>query len=164
MAVLRAIHASSLPDPGDGAPAGVRTGARARRAPAAARARRSHPDRFRRRHRRGRGRRSARARGPAQAQCPHRLLRAGRNRVLRQPPPLRDTIAELAAALRAITGRPWQLSVVDAEGEPTIGEAELAIVQARHDDARGHPGAAAAFHAFPEAELIDPPAAKRSFT
>ncbi|MBY9061814.1 DNA polymerase III subunit gamma/tau [Sphingomonas yunnanensis] len=75
-----------------------------------------------------------------------------------------DTLTELAAVLRAATDMPWKIAVADAPGAPTMFEAEQDAVQARHDAARAHPIVAAAFEAFPEAELIDPKPAKRSIT
>ncbi|TCP37279.1 DNA polymerase III subunit gamma/tau [Sphingomonas sp. BK235] len=75
-----------------------------------------------------------------------------------------DTLTELAAVLREATGMPWKIAVADAPGAPTMFEAEQDAVQARHDAARAHPIVAAAFAAFPEAELIDPKPAKRSIT
>jgi len=75
-----------------------------------------------------------------------------------------DTLTELAAVLREATGMPWKIAVADAPGAPTMFEAEQDAVQARHDAARAHPIVAAAFEAFPEAELIDPKPAKRSIT
>ena len=75
-----------------------------------------------------------------------------------------DTLTELAAVLREATGMPWKIAVADAPGAPTAFEAEQDAVQARHDAARAHPIVAAAFEAFPDAELIDPKPAKRSIT
>ena len=75
-----------------------------------------------------------------------------------------DTLNDLAAALREATGKPWQISMADAPGAPTIFEAEQDVVQARHDAARAHPVVDAAFQAFPGAELIEPKPAKRSIT
>ncbi|KQT32708.1 DNA polymerase III subunit gamma/tau [Sphingomonas sp. Leaf412] len=166
MAVLRAIHASSLPDPGDLArrlATGVAPPAAAAPPPPAAPADRSPAD-------------FAGVIALVEGAGHHALgvrLKHGARVVSYAPgeivfsgsrPLSADTLAELAAALRTATGRTWQLSLSDADGAPTIGERELAVLQARHDDARGHPVVAAAFDAFPEAELIDPPAAKRSFT
>ncbi|WP_294196212.1 DNA polymerase III subunit gamma/tau [uncultured Sphingomonas sp.] len=75
-----------------------------------------------------------------------------------------DTLGELAAVLREATGTPWKLAMADAPGAPTMYEAEQDVVQARHDAARAHPIVAAAFDAFPGAELIDPKPAQRSIT
>jgi DNA polymerase-3 subunit gamma/tau len=75
-----------------------------------------------------------------------------------------DTLTELAAVLREATGMPWKLAMADLPGAPTMFEAEQDVVQARHDAARAHPIVAAAFQAFPGAELIDPKPAQRSIT
>ncbi|WP_341209955.1 DNA polymerase III subunit gamma/tau, partial [uncultured Sphingomonas sp.] len=75
-----------------------------------------------------------------------------------------DTLTELAAVLREATGSPWKLAMADLPGAPTMFEAEQDVVQARHDAARAHPIVAAAFDAFPGAELIDPKPAQRSIT
>lgn len=74
-----------------------------------------------------------------------------------------DTLSELAAALKGATARTWKVSLSDQPGAPTIAEAEQDEVQARHDAARADPIVGAAFDAFPGAELIDPPA-RRSFS
>ena len=75
-----------------------------------------------------------------------------------------DTLGDLAAVLREATGKPWQISMADLPGAPTVFEAEQDVVQARHDAARAHPVVDAAFQAFPNAELIEPKPAKRSIT
>ena len=75
-----------------------------------------------------------------------------------------DTLGDLAAVLREATGKPWQISMADLPGAPTVFEAEQDVVQARHDAARTHPVVDAAFRAFPDAELIEPKPAKRSIT
>ncbi|WP_288458899.1 DNA polymerase III subunit gamma/tau [uncultured Sphingomonas sp.] len=75
-----------------------------------------------------------------------------------------DTLGDLAAVLREATGKPWQISMADLPGAPTVFEAEQDVVQARHDAARAHPVVDAAFQAFPDAELIEPKPAKRSIT
>ena len=167
MAVLRAIHASSLPDPGDLARQ-LASGQVAAPAPAPPPAPPGPVDRT-----------PADFAGVIDLVSDARQpmlafkLKQGARIVSYAPgeivfsgsrPLSADTLTELAAVLKATTGRAWQLSMADMEGAPTITEAELAVVQARHDEVRGHPVVAAAFDSFPEAELIDPPAAKRSVT
>jgi DNA polymerase-3 subunit gamma/tau len=167
MAVLRAIHASSLPDPGDLArqlaSGQVTVPAAAAPPPPAAPVERTPADFA------GVIDLVSDAKQPMLAF----KLKQGARIVSYAPgeivfsgsrPLSADTLTELAAVLKAQTGRAWQLSMADMEGAPTITERELAVVQARHDDVRGHPVVAAAFDSFPEAELIDPPAAKRSVT
>jgi DNA polymerase-3 subunit gamma/tau len=75
-----------------------------------------------------------------------------------------DMLVELAAALKDATGRVWKIALVDAPGERSVREAELDAVQARHDLVAQTPAVLAALNAFPGAELIDPPAAKRSLS
>ena len=75
-----------------------------------------------------------------------------------------DALTELAAALKAATGRAWKIAMVDAPGQPSVREAELDVIQARHDAAAQSPAVRAAMEAFPGAELIDPPPAKRSLS
>ena len=169
MALLRVIHASTLPDPGTlarqlasgGAPAPAPAAAAPTPPPAPA-----DPT-------------PAEFAGlvallmDSQQQGLAMRLKIGARVVSYAPPEIvfsgarpisADTLGELAAALRGITGRPWKLSMADAPGAPTIAEAEQDVVQARHDAARADPIVAAAFQAFPEAELLDPPPAKRSFS
>ena len=175
MAILRAIHASMLPDPGDLARRLAQGGATLAPMTLAAAPTASTPapppepvDRM----------------PPAFAGVLSLLdqsgkldllvrLRRGASLVSYQPgaivfsgnrPLSTDTLNDLAAALREATGKPWQISMADAPGAPTIFEAEQDVVQARHDAARAHPVVDAAFQAFPGAELIEPKPAKRSIT
>jgi DNA polymerase-3 subunit gamma/tau len=68
-----------------------------------------------------------------------------------------DTLAETTAALRAITGTPWKLSMLDAPGEPTLKESADAAAEDERQRILASPLVKAAFDAFPEAELIDWP-------
>ncbi|MBB3692552.1 DNA polymerase III subunit gamma/tau [Sphingomonas sp. BK580] len=170
MALLRAIHASTLPDPGELARrlAGGAMPAPAAAAPAPPPAPPSPADRVP----------SEFAGVLALLDELNKLellvrLKRGASVVRYAPPEIvlsgarplsTDTLTELAAVLREATGMPWKIAVADAPGAPTMFEAEQDAVQARHDAARAHPIVAAAFEAFPEAELIDPKPAKRSIT
>ncbi len=170
MALLRAIHASTLPDPGELARriAGGGMPAPAAAAPAPPPAPPSPADRVP----------SEFAGVLALLDELNKLellvrLKRGASVVRYAPPEIvlsgarplsTDTLTELAAVLREATGMPWKIAVADAPGAPTMFEAEQDAVQARHDAARAHPIVAAAFEAFPEAELIDPKPAKRSIT
>lgn len=170
MALLRAIHASTLPDPGDLARrlASGTLPAPAAAAPALPPAPPSPADRVP----------SEFAGVLALLDELNKLellvrLKRGASVVSYAPPEIvlsgarplsTDTLTELAAVLREATGMPWKIAVADAPGAPTMFEAEQDAVQARHDAARAHPIVAAAFEAFPEAELIDPKPAKRSIT
>ena len=173
MAILRAIHASTLPDPGELARR-LASGDMPAVAPAAP---------------------APTAAAPAPAPAADRMpgafagvlelldrlgkldllvrLKRGASVVTYAPPEIvfsgqrplsTDTLNDLAATLRDGTGKPWRLSMADVPGAPTVFEGEQETVQTRHDAARAHPVVAAAFDAFPGAELIDPKPAKRSIT
>lgn len=71
-----------------------------------------------------------------------------------------DVLTELAQVLKAETGRAWKIAMVDAPGEPTLKEAADAADEAARQAILGTPIVAAARAAFPDAELIDWP--KRS--
>jgi DNA polymerase-3 subunit gamma/tau len=173
MAILRAIHASTLPDPGELARriAGgdVVPGAAAPATPPPAPAPPPAPeDRLPRDLAAvlalldDRGKldllvRMRRGASVVRFDAPEIVLSGTR-------PLSTDTLTELAAVLREATGTPWKIAMADAPGAPTMYEAEQDIVQARHDAARAHPVVAAAFDAFPDAELIDPKPAQRSIT
>ena len=68
-----------------------------------------------------------------------------------------DTLAETVAALRGITGTVWKLSLLDAPGEPTLKEAADAAAEADRQAVLATPLVEAALAAFPDAELIDWP-------
>jgi DNA polymerase-3 subunit gamma/tau len=164
MAVLRVIHASSLPDPGTLAER-MASGA----APAAASA------------------------APGQAAAPalpadFRALIAfladgGRHQIAQQlhdfvglqryaPPVLAirpakplpsDFARDLAAALKAMTGTSWTVTTEDGPADPTLLEQERAAETAARDAILAAPVVRAALEAFPGAELIDyTPAETRS--
>ncbi|MCW6534348.1 DNA polymerase III subunit gamma/tau [Sphingomonas lycopersici] len=71
-----------------------------------------------------------------------------------------DVLTELAQVLKAETGRAWKIAMVDAPGEPTLKEAADAADEAARQAILGTPIVAAARAVFPDAELIDWP--KRS--
>ena len=157
MALLRAIHASTLPDPGDlarqlasGAPLGP--------APAPpptpiAPERTGAP--------------------PAFAQLPGWLdarghsfvatrLSANASVVRYAPPELvlsgarpwsTDALRDLTDALKASTGQPWRVTFTDEPGEPTLAEGERAGEAAAKQAILDSPMIKAAFEAFPDAEL-----------
>ncbi|OWK32503.1 DNA polymerase III subunit gamma/tau [Sphingomonas mucosissima] len=68
-----------------------------------------------------------------------------------------DTLAETATALRAMTGTAWKLSMLDAPGEVTLKEAADAAAEAERQAVLASPLVKAALQAFPDAELIDWP-------
>jgi DNA polymerase-3 subunit gamma/tau len=155
MALLRIIHASELPDPAD-LMQRLSTGeAVPARAPAAA----AEP---------------RRSEIPATFAALVELLdRSGKALVAQQlhdlaglvryaPPELvirpakplaSDFVRDLAAALKALTGQAWQVRTSDEEAEPTLLEQERAAADRLRDEVLASPAVAAAFEAFPEAEL-----------
>jgi DNA polymerase-3 subunit gamma/tau len=167
MALLRVIHASSLPDPGELA----RRGPPAVAAPPPAAAPAAAPTPADRTPREFAGALDA-LEAAGQIALVARLRHAAR--LVRYAPPEiefsnsrplpADMLVELAAALKEATGRVWKIALVDAPGERSVREAELDAVQARHEAVAQSPAVLAALHAFPGAELIDPPAAKRSLS
>ena len=72
-----------------------------------------------------------------------------------------DTLAELGAALKMMTGKPWRVSVEDTIGEPTLREKEEEAERLAKDRVLASPMVQAALAAFPDAELQDWPG-KRS--
>lgn len=77
-----------------------------------------------------------------------------------------DVGAVLRDALRDTTGARWTLEELPEGGEPTLVEREEAERAAESDRVRSHPLVAAAFQAFPEAEMIEnadapPPGARQ---
>lgn len=68
-----------------------------------------------------------------------------------------DTLAETATALRAMTEVAWKLSMLDAPGEATLKEAADAAAEEERQAVLASPLVKAAFEAFPDAELIDWP-------
>ncbi|WP_294192919.1 DNA polymerase III subunit gamma/tau [uncultured Sphingomonas sp.] len=171
MALLRVIHAAGLPDPGELARRGPDAGASrpATSAPAAVpptpppptdRTPREFADALDVVEQAGQIALVARLRHAA------RLVRYAPPEIEfsnTRPLPA-DLLVELATALKDATGRVWKVAMVDAPGERSVREAELDAVQARHDAVAQSPAVLAALDAFPGAELIDPPAAKRSLS
>ena len=157
MALLRVIHASTLPDPGDLArkiAEGLPVGA----APAATAAS------------------SAPAEPPAprdlaevltrlEAAHDHHVAARARNlvRVIAFNAPVievssqglpADLVSDFEQALRRVLGKRWSLRVVDAPGGETLAEVKAADAAAERDAVLRSPVVAAALEAFPEAELI----------
>ncbi len=181
MALLRAIHASSLPDPGELArqirDGGVSaTGAPAvthQAAPAAAPVAIAPPP------------------PPAEPEPPKlpdsfvamidrlddmgQLALAARMRhgarLVRYAPPevvfsgsrpiAADTLSELIAALKTATGQNWRVTLEDVPGQPTLHEQQVAAEEAIKTAAWESDMVRAAREAFPEAELMEWPG-KRS--
>ncbi|MET4896962.1 DNA polymerase III subunit gamma/tau [Sphingomonadaceae bacterium jetA1] len=72
-----------------------------------------------------------------------------------------DTLAELMAALKTATGQVWRVTLEDVPGEPTLHEQQVAAEDAIRTAAWESDMVRAAREAFPEAELMEWPG-KRS--
>ena len=62
---------------------------------------------------------------------------------------------ELGRKLHAWTGRRWMVTVVSAEGGPTLAEQRQARERERRHDAASHPLVQAVLNSFPGAEIVD---------
>ena len=175
MALLRVVHASTLPDPGElarqiaagGAPAPVvasaspaPTPASADRPPAAAG--RTMPADF--------PALVALLEEKGHHACAVRLHTSG-SVVRYQPPELvlsgsrplsTDALAGIRDALKDATGAPWQLRLDDVPGAPTLREAEKAVEDAARDAILATPIVATALDHFPGAVLEDWPGKRRA--
>ncbi|MEA3041363.1 MAG: polymerase subunit gamma/tau [Sphingomonadales bacterium] len=154
MALLRVIHASALPDPADlmqRLTSGEAAPARAV-APAAPREP-TLPGSFAELVKLLDG--SGKALLAQQLHDFVRLVRyAPPELAIRPAKPLSsDFLRDLAAALKSATGTVWQVRASDEEAEPTLLEQEKAAADRLRDEVLAAPMVAAAFEAFPEAEL-----------
>ncbi len=155
MALLRVIHASQLPDPGELAKQ-LASGTMSAPAPAAAPSAPAGPS------------------GPGSMRELVDLLEAkGRLTLAHQvgdylrpirfePPEIEFSVSrtlphdfgkELSSALKEYTGRNWKLIVAESGGTPTLREALEAAELAERDAVLNSPMVAAALEAFPGAEL-----------
>jgi DNA polymerase-3 subunit gamma/tau len=66
-----------------------------------------------------------------------------------------DLLKELAEALRRVTDRTWRVAVEDARGASTLREQAKAAEEAERRAVLDSPLVKAAFDAFPEAELVE---------
>ena len=66
-----------------------------------------------------------------------------------------DFARDLGAALKLITGDAWSISIADGPSEPSLHEQNLNAKQAERDAVMALPVVQAAFEAFPDAELIE---------
>ena len=64
-----------------------------------------------------------------------------------------DTLTDLHATLKAFSGRPWRVSFADQPGEPTLVERDRGIEAAAKAAILDDPAIKAAMQAFPDAEL-----------
>jgi len=152
MALLRVIHASSLPDPGDlarkiaeGLPVGAAPAAAAPSGPAEAAAPRDLAELV--------------ARFSAANEV-HVAARVSRMvRVIRFEEPVieisshglpADLVADFERVLRQVIGKRWSLRVTDAIGQPTLLQEEAAKDAAHLEWVKQTPIVAAALEAFPD--------------
>ncbi|HEU4959377.1 MAG TPA: DNA polymerase III subunit gamma/tau, partial [Sphingomonas sp.] len=93
-----------------------------------------------------------------------RVVRCGpQELVLSSSKPLpADMVPDLADALRRITDKPWRVTVEDAPGAPTPREAEQQREEAARQAILATPIVKASFEAFPDAELEGWDSDKRS--
>jgi DNA polymerase-3 subunit gamma/tau len=165
MALLRCIHASTLPDPGELARK-LTGGALAVAAPPSAPIPASVPAVV-----------EAKDQTPADfaglvallrdtgQQLAAEKLRLGASLVRYAPPELvlsgarpisTDSLRDIGEALKAVTGHAWKLSLRDETGAPTIKESEEGQREAARQAILDTPIVRAAFAAFPDAELLEP--------
>ncbi len=159
MALLRIVHASSLPDPAElmrriasgealpaapAAPAPADTQATLLALPV------DYPELIERLERAGKrilGEALRSAVGLVRYEPPALVLRPTR-------PLGAEFVRELAAALKAETGIVWDVATADGPSAPSLFEQETAAEAAVRDEILGSPVVRAAFEAFPDAELI----------
>ena len=76
--------------------------------------------------------------------------------VIRPHKPLpADFVKELAGALKAMTATAWDVAIADGPAAPSLLDQEKAAKNALRDAVLATPVVKAAFEAFPEAELLD---------
>ena len=161
MALLRVIHASALPDPGElvkqlsgqGAPVAPSPAAPAPPAPAPAAPHAGLPASFEEMIALldARGKMTLAGTLRVVARLVHY---APGELVLSAAKPLPATLTrDLAETLRAITGAAWTVEARDEPGAPTLQEAEAARVAAERAWVTEQPVVAATLAAFPQAEL-----------
>jgi len=166
MALLRVIHAASLPDPGELArriaeggtlPAAQAAPAVSAPAPSPAAAEAALPESF------------EALVAFLESKGAHALaakLRHGASVVRYDPPALvlsgarplsADTLADLNATLRSATGKPWKVTIEDIPGAPTLRDAEKSADETARAAILESPVVRAAFEHFPDAVLEDWP-------
>jgi len=75
--------------------------------------------------------------------------------VIRPAKPLSgDFVRDLAGALKAATGATWQVRAVDAPAAPSLLEQDKAAADRLRQDVLDSPAVKAAFESFPDAELV----------
>ncbi len=161
MALLRVVHASTLPDPGElarqlaaGGPVPAAAAAPAAPAPVSSGASGSSlPENFVGLV----GMLDDQGEAALAARLSHSasLVRyAPGELVLSSARPMpADFVRELTLELKRITGKQWRVSAEDVPGEPTLNEVKLAAAAAERAAILETPVVKAAFEAFPDAEL-----------
>jgi DNA polymerase-3 subunit gamma/tau len=182
MALLRLVHASTLPDPGDlarmisnGVPLGTPSPAPA--APAALPAAAPEAVVTDQDMPRSISQIVALLEGAGELALASRVVHHasivsldGSDLVLSSARPISpDLVAELAVTLKRVTGRGWKVTTAPTPGAPTVREAEAAQREAFKAEILAVPVIAAALEAFPDAEVPETEidrllAAKRSVT
>ncbi|KLE35293.1 DNA polymerase III subunit gamma/tau [Aurantiacibacter luteus] len=164
MALLRALHAVEMPDPGklakelkDLAASGVgtpgATGAAPSGAPSAALSWEEIVERIDNSHVSGAMTLASRLRMQVRVVS----LEQG-HLSYTQPPGYSDEVAsELRSALFEVLGQRWEVTKVDGEGAPTLVEQAEAERIAAQDRVRRHPMMQAVFEQFPGARMVEEP-------
>ncbi len=162
MALLRLVHASTLPDPGElarmiqnGAPMSVAPPVAPVAAPAGASAEAALPTTIEEvaslLERTKNIGLSLRIRHHASL-----VSLSGTDLVLSSARPLpTDLIGELAGALKSATGRNWKITTADTPGDPTLRELDAAQYESFKAEILASPMVRAALDAFPDAEIAD---------
>lgn len=162
MALLRLVHASTLPDPGElarmiqnGAPMTVAAPVAPVAAPAGASAEAALPTTIEEvaslLERTKNIGLSLRIRHHASL-----VSLSGTDLVLSSARPLpTDLIGELAGGLKNATGRNWKITTADTPGDPTLRELDAAQYESFKAEILASPMVRAALDAFPEAEIAD---------
>ncbi|KQU62294.1 DNA polymerase III subunit gamma/tau [Sphingomonas sp. Leaf339] len=169
MALLRVIHASQLPDPGDlarrladgHAPVAAAPAIAAPPVPPSAPVEALLPERFedlvRRLEDNGSLALAARLHNGARVvrYAPPELVLSGSR------PMAADTVTDLALVLKAMTKQVWRITFDDVPGTPTLKEQEEAAEETKRLAAWDSPMVRAAREAFPDAVLEDWPGKRR---
>ncbi|WP_404370099.1 DNA polymerase III subunit gamma/tau [Sphingomonas sp. MMS24-J45] len=162
MALLRLVHASTLPDPGElarmiqnGAPMAIAAPVAPVAAPAGTSAEATLPTTIEEvaslLERTKNIGLSLRIRHHASL-----VSLSGTDLVLSSARPLpTDLIGELAAGLKNATGRNWKITTADTPGDPTLRELDAAQYESFKAEILASPMVRAALDAFPDAEIAD---------
>ncbi|MDO7842855.1 DNA polymerase III subunit gamma/tau [Sphingomonas immobilis] len=162
MALLRLIHASTLPDPGElarmiagGTMPAVNAPAQSASTPAAAPAEAALPatiqairDLLDRSGEQALGSKVYHSASVVHLAAPELVLSSAR-------PLNADMVRDLNVELKRLTGRIWKVTTQDAPGAPTLRERDESEAQAKRAEILATPVVKAAFEAFPDAKIED---------